>query len=101
MVSISKAPLTKCYSVVDRFAQLEGLSIERGIIKEINSRLGGPKGCIHLMELLSDAIRFTSMLLLGHSMGYRPEYRDARSEDEIIAEGRKRLRNTCLVFADE
>jgi hypothetical protein len=53
------------------------------------------------MELLSDAIRFTSMLLLGHSMGYRPEYRDARPEDEIIAEGRKRLRNTCLVFADE
>jgi disulfide oxidoreductase YuzD len=23
------------------------------------------------------------------------------TEDEIVAEGRKRLKNTCLVFADE
>ena len=99
--SMSKAPLTRCFSVLERFAQLEGLSIERGIIKELHSRFGGPKGCIHLMELLNDLIRFTSMLLLGQSMGYRPEMRTVMTEDEIIAEGKKKLRNTCLVFADE
>jgi hypothetical protein len=100
-VSMSKAPLSRCFSVIERFAQLEGLSIERGIIKEMHSRLGGPKGCIHLMELLSDVVRFTSMLLLGESMGYRPQLRRSMTEDEVIAEGKKKLRNTCLVFAEE
>jgi hypothetical protein len=99
--SMSKAPLTRCFSALGSFAQLEGLSIERGIIKELHSRLGGPKGCTHLMELLNDVIRFTSMLLLGQSMGYRPEMKEILTEEEIIAEGRKKLRNTCLVFADE
>jgi hypothetical protein len=100
-VSISKAPLSRCYSVAERFAQLEGLSIKRGIIKEMHSLLGGPKGCIHLMELLNDVVRFTSMLLLGESMGYRPQLKRAMTEEEIIAEGKKKLRNTCLVFAEE
>lgn len=99
-VSMTKAPLTRCCSVLANFAQLKGLSIERGIIKEMHARLGGPKGCIHLLELLTDAVRFTSMLLLGQSMGYRPALKETLSEEEIIAEGRKKLRNTCFVFAD-
>jgi hypothetical protein len=80
---------------------LEGLIIDRGIIKEMRSRLGGPKGCAHLMELLNDAVRLTSMLFLGQSMGYQPKIKDPRTEEEIIAEGKKLLRNTCLVFADK
>jgi hypothetical protein len=98
---MSKAPLTRCFSALGSFAQLEGLSIERGIIKEVHSRLGGPKGCTHLMELLNDVIRFTSMLLLGQSMGYRPELKEILTEEEIIAEAKKKLRNTCFVFAEE
>lgn len=99
--NMSKAPLTRCFAALDGFAKLEGLSIERGIIREMHSRFGGPKGCTHLMELLTDAVRFTSMLLIGQTMGYRPELKEIMTEDEIIAEGRKALRNTCLVFADE
>ncbi|MEN6441730.1 MAG: DUF2889 domain-containing protein [Syntrophobacter sp.] len=98
--SMSKAPLTRCFSALESFAQLEGLSIERGIIKEMHSRFGGPKGCTHLMELLNDAIRFTSMLLIGQSLGYKPELKEVLTEEEIIAEGKEKLRNTCLVFAD-
>jgi len=99
--SMSKAPLTRCFSALGSFSSLEGLSIERGIIKELHSRLGGPKGCTHLMELLNDVIRFTSMLLLGQSMGYQPKLKEILTEEEIIAEGMKKLRNTCFVFADE
>lgn len=98
--SMSKAPLTLCFSTLGNFAQLEGLVIGRGIIKEIYSRIGGTKGCAHLMELLNDAIRLTSMLLLGQSVGYRPELKETQTEEEIIAEGKKKLRNTCLVFAE-
>ncbi|HOI94576.1 MAG TPA: DUF2889 domain-containing protein [Syntrophobacter fumaroxidans] len=99
--SMSKAPLTLCYSVLGSLDQLKGLSIERGIIKEIRSRLGGPKGCTHLIELLNDALRFTSMLLIGEAAGYGSRLGEDLSEEEIIAQGKKRLRNTCFVFADE
>ncbi|MHC1728908.1 MAG: DUF2889 domain-containing protein [Syntrophobacteraceae bacterium] len=99
--SMSKAPLNRCFIALGNFAQLEGLAIKRGIIKEMHSRLGGPKGCTHLMELLNDVIRFTSMLLLGQSMGYQPNLKEILTEEEIIAEGKQRLRNTCIVFAEE
>jgi len=99
--SMSMAPLTRCYSAPDGFFRLEGLIIDRGIIKEMRSRLGGSKGCAHLMELLNDAVRLTSMLLIGDSVGYRPELKRTMTEEEIIAQGKKTLRNTCLVFASE
>jgi len=99
--SMSMAPLTLCCSALDGFFRLEGLIIDRGIIKEMRSRLGGSKGCAHLMELLNDAVRLTSMLLIGDSVGYRPELKRTMTEEEIIAQGKKTLRNTCLVFASE
>ena len=99
--SMSKAPLTRCFSALESFSQLEGLTIDRGIIKEMRSRLGGPKGCAHLMELLNDAVRLTSMLLIGESVGYRPELTKTMTEEEIIAQSKKKLLNTCLVFAEE
>lgn len=99
--SMSKAPLSRCFAALGSFSQLEGLTIARGIIKEMRSRLGGPKGCAHLMELLSDAVRLTSMLLIEESVGYRSELAKTMTEEEIIARGKERLRNTCLVFADE
>ena len=101
-VSITKAPFTRCLAALDHFARsLEGLCIERGIVKQIHSRLGGPKNCAHLLELLNDTVRFASMLLLGQSVGYHPEMKEVLTEEEIIAEGREKLRNTCLVFAAE
>lgn len=100
--SITKAPFTRCLAALDNFNRsLEGLSIERGVVKEMYSRLGGSKGCAHFMELLNDTVRFASMLLLGQTMGYRPDMKDAMTEEEIIADGRKTLRNTCLVFSDK
>lgn len=99
--SMSKAPLTQCLSALANFSQLEGLAIERGIIKEMHSRLGGPKGCTHLVELLTDVIRFTSMLLLGRIMGFQSNFKETMTEEEIIAEGKRKLRNTCIVFADD
>jgi len=99
--SMSKAPLSRCLSALGSFSQIEGLTIERGIIKEMHSKLGGTKGCAHLMELLNDAVRLASQLLIGESVGYRPELAKTMTEEEIIAQGKERLRNTCLVFADE
>lgn len=99
--SMSRAPLTRCLETLESLSQMEGLVIDRGIMKEMYSRLGGPKGCTHLTELLNDAIRLTSMILIGLSVGFQPELREILTEEEIIAMGREKLRNTCLVFADD
>jgi hypothetical protein len=100
--SMSKAPLRGCSAVVAGLSMLEGLPIERGIIKKMRSLLGGPKGCTHFMELLSDALRFTAMLLLGQASNYWAEIKEgALTEEQILAKGKKLLRNTCLVFADD
>ena len=100
-VSMSKAPLKRCFSALEGFSQLEGLVIDRGIIKDIHTRLGGPNGCAHMMELLNDAVRLTSMLLISESVGYKPELKETMTEEELIAMGKEIMRNTCIVFSDK
>ena len=99
--SMSKAPLRRCLAGAEGVEQLNGLRIGRGVIKEINRRLGGPRGCAHMVELVTDAVRLVSMIMIGASVNYWDELKKTMTEEEIVAEGRKRLRNTCLVFADD
>jgi hypothetical protein len=53
------------------------------------------------VELLDNAVRLVSMILIGNSMNYWSDLKARMSEEEIVAEGRKKLKNTCLVFADD
>ncbi len=99
--TMSKAPLSRCLAGAEGVSRLAGLRIGRGVIKEINRRLGGPRGCAHMVELVTDAVRLVSMILIGASVNYWDELKKTMTEEEIVAEGRKRLRNTCLVFADD
>lgn len=45
-------PYPFCGDITPRFKLLIGLKIGRGWRREINARLGGDKGCTHLVELL-------------------------------------------------
>ena len=76
-------------------------AIDRGVLREIHRRVGGPRGCAHLVELLDNAVRLVSMILIGDSLSYWSELKGRLTEEEIVAEGRRRLKNTCLVFADQ
>lgn len=99
--TMSKTPLTRCHEGVVSIPGLAGLTIDRGVMKEIHRRVGGPRGCAHMVELLADAVRLISMLLIGGSMSYWSELKQTMTEEEIVEAGREKLRNTCLVFADE
>jgi hypothetical protein len=99
--TMSKTPLARCARGVDGIPALAGVVIGRGVLREIHRRIGGPRGCAHLVELLENAVRLISMILIGKSMTYWGDLKDRMTEDEIVAEGKKALRDTCLVFADE
>ncbi|RMG90575.1 MAG: DUF2889 domain-containing protein [Candidatus Dadabacteria bacterium] len=99
--NMTKVPLTRCLSGAEGVRELVGLTIGRGIVREITKRLGGPRGCAHMVELITDAVRLVSMILIGASVNYWDELKKTMSEEEIVAQGKKRLRNTCLVFADD
>lgn len=99
--SMSKTPLKRCLGGVDGIPQLAGLPIDRGVMREIHRRVGGARGCAHMVELLTDAIRLISMILIGNSVNYWDAMKEKNlSEEEIIAESMDILRNSCLVFAD-
>jgi acyl dehydratase len=54
-----------------------------------------------MVELIGDAFRLVSMLLIGDTVNYWGALKDTLTEEEIVARGREKLRNTCLVFAEE
>ena len=99
--SMSKVPLSRCCKGVEGIPALAGLPIDRGVIREIHKRLGGPRGCAHMVELLADALRLISMILIGHSVNYWDSLKTSKTEEQLIAESMDKLRNTCLVFAEE
>lgn len=99
--AMSKTPLTRCLRGTEGIPDLAGLTIGRGVVKEIQRRLGGPRGCAHMVELIHDAVRLVSMLLIGDTVDYWGGLKAQLTEDEIVERGREKLRNTCLVFAEE
>jgi hypothetical protein len=46
------APYAMCPDITSRFALLKGLRIGPGFHREVQKRVGGVKGCTHLVELL-------------------------------------------------
>jgi hypothetical protein len=100
--SMSKTPLMRCLKGVDGIPGLAGIPVNRGVMKEIHRRVGGPRGCAHMVELLADAVRLISMILIGNSVNYWGAMKGKNmTEDEVIAESMDTLRNTCLVFAEK
>ena len=98
---MGKTPLSRCVAGEAVVRELVGLQIDRGVLRQMNARIGGPRGCAHLAELVTDAVHLLGMIRLGGGTGYWGDGHMQRSEEEVIAEGRERLRNSCIVFADE
>jgi len=97
---IGKAPFGVCRQAASLASNLKGLKIKRGIAKQIGGRLGGSGGCPHMVELAIDAVRLTSMILIGKSVGYWSEAKQGKTEEEAIAAGKGKLANSCIVFSD-
>lgn len=44
-------PHQECPAITPAFVELEGMQIGRGFTREVQRRLGGPRGCAHLQHL--------------------------------------------------
>ena len=50
----STGPFRACASAADSYANLVGLRIKPGFLREANARMAGPIGCTHLREMLQE-----------------------------------------------
>lgn len=94
-----KSPFSRCKSCVEGASVLEGLTVGRGIMGIVNSQLGGPKSCVHLVELINDAIRLIGMLRAGDGGDYSYPGDPSHPEDVVIEKLKPLLGNSCMVFA--
>jgi hypothetical protein len=87
-------PFALCPSVVPNFAVLKGLKIGPGWRRAVRERVGGVKGCTHMVELL------WPMASTAYQTIYSARERRARDEAESTGE-KPELLDTCRALASD
>ena len=85
-------PYAQCGAITPNFKALAGVKIGPGWRREISSRLGGVKGCTHLVELLGP-LGTTAYQATGRA-------REARNTGKPITRKPYQL-NSCHVYKDD
>ena len=84
------APFNMCGDIAPAFAALKGLTIGPGWRKAVHQRLGGTKGCTHLIDLLSGPLAVVAFQTV----------RPPRSEPgETSAKKKPSVLDTCHALA--
>ena len=87
-----QGPYPVCGNITPNFKALAGVKIGPGWRREINARLGGIKGCTHLVELLGP-LGTTAFQATGRA-------RDARRGDKPLTRKPYQL-GSCHVYAED
>jgi len=103
------APFGMCPSAAANFSRLAGLTIGRGFLKAVASRVGGTQGCTHLRELLQQMA--TTAFQTVYPARVRREALAAQRElppgdgfDAKVTEhygGPSSIVNSCLAYAED
>lgn len=95
-----KTPYRVCNDTLHLVSKLEGLTVKAGVLKEIAQILSGKKGCVHLFELVENAIKLASTILIGKHINYFSKDFQKLPDDEKIKKTKSYLKNTCLAYSD-
>jgi hypothetical protein len=85
------SPYPMCVDANTRISELKGLKIQAGWTNECKRRLGGAKGCTHVLELLGPVATTAYQTLVV----LRSQQPDKRRDD-----GTPVKINTCYAYAD-
>lgn len=95
-----KTPYEVCKKTVGLIDKINGIEIRRGVIKDIANKLAGTQGCIHLFELVENAIKLASTIIIGKKANYfSKEFRNLPDEEKIKI-SKRYLKNTCYAYTD-
>jgi hypothetical protein len=95
-----KTPYKICEKTKDLAVELNGISIKKGVLKELANVLSGENGCVHLFELVENAIKLASTILIGKDINYFSDGFKKLSDEEKIKLSRQYLNNTCYAYSN-
>ncbi len=96
-----KTPYKVCMKTEKLVSHLKGLVINKGILRDIQSVLSGKNGCVHLYELVENAIKLASTILIGKHINYFSEDFKKLPDKEKIRISKQYLKNTCYAYKEE
>ena len=85
-------PYAVCPAITPKFAALAGLKIGPGWTRAVRERLGGVKGCTHLVELLGPVATVAYQTLVAKRM---------KRLEETPADKRPSVIDTCHAYASD
>lgn len=93
-----KTPYNICKKTAELIDKIKGTEIKKGVIKDIAKKLSGNEGCIHLFELVENAIKLASTIIIGKKANYFSKEFKNLSELDKIKISKKYLKNTCYAY---
>ena len=95
-----RTPFPVCRQVEHVAERLIGLRIDRGVIGEINRRVGGRVGCSHIKELATNIVYFAASHLVRRRSGVDPMAADYvfKPAEERFGLTKDLLRDSCLAY---
>ena len=96
--AIYTAPYDICGTAVEGLQKLVGMRIGPGLFGEMQKRVGGAKGCIHINELVREAVQ----LVAAHRSltEIRRMQKEGRTVGEILEWGEQVRTWTCVAVPD-
>ena len=99
---IKRAFHEECQQAIPLLQKMVGLRVGTGIIKSVNSLVGGKKGCPRLADLILECcdqviLRFTAPSLREVVSKTGEQYIEAQLE---LVKGNPRLIDSCIVFKE-
>ncbi len=88
---IDSGPFTMCGDITPSFSSLVGLSIKPGWRRDVLQRLGGTKGCTHLVDMLLGPLAVTAWQTVNPARQKR--------NSASAASGKPPLLNSCHAFS--
>lgn len=91
---MTKVPYKMCLKTAPKITNLKGIKIQEGFYSKVKEIIGGPEGCIHLIDLIMDTARgIFQTSLKAKTQGLKIE-----EQREVLME---RFKNSCLGYKEK